>query len=197
MNTNVEPRAATHGRKWSSRSNRLLLAGVVAAMAALSLLAQVALAGPPSPTGVPDQIQPGAGNKVFLVGHGVGVQIYTCNGAVWSAAVPRANLYGDNGKLIISHFAGPSWQAKDGSKAVGTVVDKVTVDRTAIPWVLLSATTTPGPDGDRLVDTTFIQRLDTTGGLTPPAADCNAATADTVVEVPYTAEYVFWKHTAA
>ena len=197
MNTNAEPRAATHGRKRFSRSNRLLLAGIVAAMAALSLVAQVALAGPPSPTGVPDQIQPGVGNKVFLIGHGVGVQIYTCNGSVWSSAVPRANLYDDNGKLIISHFAGPSWQAKDGSKAVGTVVDKVTIDSTAIPWVLLSAKTTPGPDGDRLVDTTFIQRLDTTGGLTPPAADCNAATAGTVVEVPYTAEYVFWKHTAA
>ena len=197
MNTNAEPRAATHGRKWLSRSNRLLLAGIVAATAALSLVAQVALAGPPSPTGVPDQITPGDGNKVFLVGQGVGVQIYTCNGVVWSSAVPRADLFDDHGKLIIKHFAGPSWQAKDGSKAVGTVVDKVIVDRTAIPWVLLSAKTTPGPDGDRLVDTTFIQRLDTTGGLTPPAADCNAATANTVVESPYTAEYVFWKHTAA
>jgi hypothetical protein len=197
MNTNAQPRAATRGRKWFSRSNRLLLAGIVAATAVLSLVAQVALAGPPSPTGVADQITPGDGNKVFLIGHGVGVQIYTCNGSVWSAAVPRANLYGDNGKLIITHFAGPSWQAKDGSKAVGTVVNKVTPDLSAIPWVLLSAKTTPGADGDRLVDTTFIQRLDTVGGLQPPAADCNAATAGTVVESPYTAEYVFWKHTGA
>ena len=197
MNTNAEPRAATRGRKWLSRSNRLLLAGLVAALAALSLVAQVALAGPPSPTGLADEIQVDVGNKVFLIGHGVGVQIYTCNGSVWSAAVPRANLFDDNGKLIISHFAGPSWQAKDGSTAVGTVVDKVTPDESAIPWVLLSAATTPGLDGDRLVDTSFIQRLETTGGLTPPAADCNAATANTVVEVPYTAEYVFWKHTAA
>ena len=197
MNTNAEPRAATRGRKWSSRSSRLLLAGVVAAMAAFSLVAQVALAGPPSPTGVPPQITPGVGNKVFLVGHGVGVQIYTCNGSVWSSAVPRANLFDDNGQLIIHHFAGPSWQAKDGSTAVGTVVNKVTPDQSAIPWVLLSAKTTPGADGDRLVDTTFIQRLDTVGGLQPPAADCNAATAGTVVESPYTAEYVFWKHTAA
>jgi hypothetical protein len=197
MNTNAEPRAATRGRIWFSRSNRLLLAAVVAAVATLSLVAQVALAGPPSPTGVADQITPGVGNKVFLVGHAVGVQIYTCNGSVWSSAVPRATLYGDNGQLIIHHFAGPTWQAKDGSKAVGTVVDKVTPDLTAIPWVLLSTTTTPGPDGDRLVDTTFIQRLYTTGGLQPPAADCNAATAGTVVESPYTADYYFWKHTAA
>ena len=196
MNTSAEPRAATRGRKRFSRSNRLLLAGIVAALAALTLVVQVALAGPPSPS-VPDQIKVGDGNKVFLVGHAVGVQIYTCNGSTWSSAVPRANLYDDNGKLIITHFAGPTWQAKDGSRAVGTVVDKVIPDRTAIPWVLLSTTTTPGPDGDRLVDTSFIQRINTTGGLTPPAADCNAATAGTVVEVPYTADYVFWKHTAA
>jgi Protein of unknown function (DUF3455) len=197
MSTNAEPRAATRARKWFSRSNRLLLAGIVAAMAALSLVAQVALAGPPSPTGVPEQVTVDPGNKVFLIGHGVGVQIYTCNGSVWSAAVPRADLFDDNGKLIIKHFAGPSWQASDGSKAVGTVVNKVIVDETAIPWVLLSAKTTPGTDGDRLVDTSFIQRLDTVGGLQPPAADCNATTAGTVVESPYTAEYVFWKHTAA
>ena len=197
MNTNAESRAGIRGRKWISRSNRILLAGLVTATAALSLVVQVALAGPPSPTGLPGQIQPGVGNKVFLIGHATGVQIYTCDGSTWSSAVPRANLYDDNGKLIITHFRGPTWQAKDGSQAVGTVVAKVTPDPRAIPWVLLSTTTTPGPDGDRLVDTTFIQRINTTGGLTPPATDCNAATAGTVVEVPYTADYYFWKHTGA
>src|SRR5215212_10821655 len=167
MNTSAEPRAATRGRNWFSRSNRLLLAGLVTATAALSLVVvQVAMAGPPSPA-VPDQIKVDEGNKVFLIGHAVGVQIYTCNGSTWSSAVPRANLYDDNGKLIITHFRGPTWQAEDGSQAVGTVVDKVTVDHTAIDWVLLSTTTTPGPDGDRLVDTTFIQRIHTAGGLTP------------------------------
>jgi len=175
--------------------NRLLVMGLVAVAAALSLT-QVAHAGPPAPE-VPPEIRVDEGNKVFLVGHAVGVQIYTCNGSVWSSAVPRANLYDDNGKLIITHFRGPTWQAKDGSQAVGTVVDHVNKDQTAIDWVLLSTTTTPGPDGDRLVDTTFIQRINTTGGHTPPAADCNAATAGTVVEVPYTADYFFWKHTAA
>jgi hypothetical protein len=197
MNTFAGPRAATRGRKWFSRSHRLLLAGLVTATAALSLVAvQVAMAGPPSPS-VPDQIKVDDGNKVFLVGHAVGVQIYTCNGSTWSSAVPRANLYNDHGKLIITHFRGPTWQAKDGSQAVGTVVNHVNLDQTAIDWVLLSTKTTPGPDGDRLVDTTFIQRIHTAGGHTPPAADCNAATAGTVVEVPYTADYFFWKHTGA
>jgi len=177
--------------------NRRLLIGVLAAVAALSLL-QVAQAGPQLPPDVPGDITPDqATNKVFLIGHAFGVQIYTCNGSVWSSAVPRASLFGDNGKLIIHHFAGPSWQAKDGSTAVGTPLKAVTPDKSAIPWVLLSTRTTPGPDGDRLVDTTFIQRIHTVGGVTPPAGDCNAATAGTVVEVPYTADYVFWKKTAA
>jgi Protein of unknown function (DUF3455) len=173
--------------------NRLLLVGVVAAAAVLSL-AQVALAGPPPPV-VPSKIQVPDGNKVFLVGHAVGVQIYSCNGVVWSSATPRANLYDDHGKLIITHFAGPTWQATDGSKVVGQPEASVTVDPTAIPWVRLSASTTPGPDGDRLVATTFVQRIATTGGLAPATAACNATTAGTVAEVPYTADYYFWKHT--
>src|SRR4030095_2734670 len=121
--------------------NRLLVMGLVAVAAALSLT-QVAHAGPPAP-GVPPEIRVDqANNKVFLIGHAVGVQIYTCNGSTWSSAVPRANLYADNGKLIITHFRGPPWQAKDGSRAVGTVVNKVNRDPTAIDWVLLSTTTT-------------------------------------------------------
>src|SRR5688500_13169021 len=107
-------------------SNRLLVIGLVAVASALSLT-QVAHARPPVPE-VPTAIQVDEGNKVFLVSHAVGVQIYTCNGSTWSSAVPRANLYGKNGHLIITHFGGPTWQAKDGSRAVGTVVDRVNVD---------------------------------------------------------------------
>ena len=73
-------------------------------------------------------------------------------------------------------------------------MDGETVDPTALPWLLLSAASaTPGPDGDRLAGTTYIQRVATTDGL-PPAADrCSAATAGDAVDVPYTADYVFWK----
>jgi len=177
------------------RFNRLLLVGIVAAAAMMSLT-QAAQAGPPPPV-VPSKIQVEDGNKVFLVGHAVGAQIYSCNGVAWGFVAPRANLYDDHGKLIITHFGGPTWQAMDGSRVVGHLVDSVTVDPTAIPWVLLSASTTAGPDGDRLVATTFVQRIATTGGLAPPAADCNATTAGAVAEVPYTADYYFWKKTAA
>jgi hypothetical protein len=178
------------------RFDRLLVAGIVAVAAALSL-AHVAQAGPPEPS-VPSRIEVPAGNKLFLVGHAVGVQIYSCNatpsGFVWGFVAPRADLYGDNGKLIVTHFGGPTWQAKDGSRVIGQLVDGVPVDPTAIPWLLLSAkSTAAGSDGDRLAHTTYIQRMATTGGLAPPAADCNATTAGTQVEVPYTADYYFWK----
>lgn len=168
---------------------RLLAAAIVAAAAAVSLV-QPAGAGPPPPS-VPDpSIQVTDGSKVFLIGHAVGVQIYSCNGTAWIFVAPRADLFDDHGKLIITHFAGPTWQAKDGSMVVGHAEASVTVDRTAIPWVRLSAaSTTPG----RLGNTTNIQRIATTGGLAPPAADCNATTAGTVAEVPYTADYYFWK----
>jgi hypothetical protein len=173
-----------------------LMAAIVALTAAWPL-AQVAQAGPAEPV-VPHQVQVPDGHKLFLVGHAVGVQIYACSatesGFGWRFVAPRADLYGDNGKLIATHFGGPTWEARDGSKVVGQRDDGVTVDPTAIPWLRLVGTSTvTGPDGDRLARTTFIQRTATTGGLAPPAADCNAETAGTVNEVPYTADYYFWK----
>jgi len=117
--------------RYFSRFNRLLLVGIVAATAVLSLT-QVAQAGPPPPV-VPDEIQVPEGNKVFLVGHAIGVQIYSCNGVSWGSATPRANLYDDQGKLIITHFAGPTWQAKDGSRVVGKAEKMALLTD---PWVL-------------------------------------------------------------
>jgi Protein of unknown function (DUF3455) len=181
-----------------ARSRRMLAAAVVAAMAALPS-AQVANAKPTPPT-VPPEIAVGKGHKLFLVGHAVGVQIYKCNavgsGYGWSFVGPRADLYGDNGKLITTHFGGPTWRAKDGSTAVGTLVRPAPVPD-AIPWLLLSAKGTPGADGDRLAGTTYIQRIATTGGLMPSAGECNADTAGKMNEVPYTADYYFWKAAGA
>jgi hypothetical protein len=174
----------------------LLPAAIVAAVAAFPL-GQLAHAGPPAPA-VPNTIAVPDGNKVFLVGHAVGVQIYACDatssGYRWVFVAPKAELYDDHAKLLATHFGGPTWRAKDGSEVVGLVEDRATVDDTAIPWLrLAAASTAAGPDGDRLLATTFIQRIATTGGLIPAAADCNDSTAGTTDEVPYTADYYFWK----
>jgi hypothetical protein len=182
------------------RFHHLLVTVVVAAAAAWPLT-PLAHAGPAEPT-VPTRLQVPDGNKLFLVGHAVGVQIYVCNatadGYAWRLVAPRATLYGDNGKPIAAHFGGPTWQATDGSTVVGQRVDGVTVDRTAIPWLLLSAAShSAGPDGARLAETTFIQRIATSGGLMPAAEPCDAAAAGTQNEVPYSADYYFWKATGA
>lgn len=184
----------------SIRLHRALAAGLVAAMA-LGAAAQVAHAEPTGP-GVPSAIEVPDGNQVFLVGHAVGVQIYSCTatsgGHAWTFVAPRADLYDGNGKLVATHFGGPTWQARDGSSVVAARQAGAVVDPTAIPWLLLSTVaTTTGPDGDRLTDTTFIQRTATAGGLAPAARTCNHRTAGTTAEVPYTADYHFWKSTGA
>ncbi len=177
-----------------TRTRRLLVAGIAAAAACS--MTQSAHAGPPAPT-VPPEIRVEAGNKLFLVGHAIGDQIYRCKavagGYGWGFVAPRAELYGDNGKLLSTHFGGPTWQASDGSTAVGTLVRPAPVDPTAIPWLLLSAKGAAGADGDRLAGTTFIQRIATTGGLIPPADECNAETVGSEKEIDYTADYYFWK----
>jgi hypothetical protein len=173
---------------------RRFLAAVIAAVAVLAMT-PAAQAGPP-PLAVPSTVEAPAGNKVFLVGHAVGVQIYRCTGSGWSFVAPRADLYGDNGKLVATHFGGPTWQARDGSRVVARRDDGVNVDASAIDWLLLSTVSTaPGAGGDRLAGTTYIQRTATTGGLAPAASECDATTAGTQTEVPYTADYHFWKAT--
>lgn len=179
--------------KRSTILNRLLLAGIVIAVASSPAPADARPAHP-----VPSTIAVPHGHKLFLAGHAIGVQIYSCDatstGFAWTLVAPRANLYDRRGKLIMKHFGGPTWQAKDGSMVVGRRVDGVTVNAKAIPWLLLSAaSTSAGPKGDRLVDTSFIQRVATTGGLAPAATKCKATTTGAVVEVPYTADYYFWK----
>jgi uncharacterized protein DUF3455 len=169
---------------------------LAAVLAAAALAPATALAGPPAPD-VPGDIAVPEGHKPYLVGHATGVQIYPCRasagGYAWGASTPRATLVGDSGKPIAEHFGGPSWQAKDGSLVVGRRDAGVTVDPTAIPWLRLTASSPDGGDEGRLTGTSYILRTATTGGLPPAAADCNAATEGTSVEVPYTADYTFFK----
>ena len=173
---------------------RHLLAPAIIGALAIAL-AGVANASPPVPE-VPSEIAVPEGHQLFLVGHAVGVQIHTCTPAGWSFVGPRANLYDDNGHLFATHFGGPSWQARDGSLVRAAVDGRVTPDPTAIPWLRLAVNfAAEGPDGDRLLRTTYIQRIATVGGLAPAAADCNENTVGTTEEVPYTADYTFWKAT--
>src|SRR5216117_29319 len=139
---------------------------------------------------VPDDIAAPAGNKVHFHGFGRGVQIYTWNGTSWGAAVPEAILFHAEG-IVAIHFGGPTWQSNSGSQVVGALPPKaVSVDPNAIPWLRLNAKSTEGPG--IFAATTYIQRVNTTGGKAPSA---DGVFVGQVARVPYTADYFFYRHT--
>ena len=62
------------------------------------------------------------------------------------------------------HYAGPTWEANDSSKVVGTRLAGCTPNRGAIPWLKLGAASTSGRG--RFERVTFIQRVNTIGAIT-------------------------------
>jgi hypothetical protein len=149
---------------------------------------------------VPEAIGVGETNKVHFHGFGVGFQIYTWNGTSWGGAVPDATLFDEDGNVVISHFGvfaangafvGPAWQSNSGSKVVGKIPPAaVVMDTNAIPWLRLDAVNPEGPG--ILAGTTFIQRVNTTGGKAPSE---NGAFVGQVARIPYTADYFFYRQT--
>src|SRR5271169_1894379 len=121
---------------------------------------------------VPAAIQAPAGEEVVLVAHASGSQIYTCQAAAdgkftWTLKAPDAELKDQKGKVIGSHFAGPTWKLDDGSEVTGKAAAHVdSPDADSIPWLLVSVV---GHSGQGLLTkVTTIQRVHTHGGK-PPA----------------------------
>jgi hypothetical protein len=155
-------------------------------------LVGLALAG--SAQAAPSPVTPPAGHVPFDATFAVGVQIYKCDGNAWTFVAPRATLHNIVGRKVGDHFAGPTWQYRDGSAVVAAKAAEEPSPIGSIPHLLLRrVSSTPGKTGDHLTKTTFIQRLVTTGGVAPAAATCTPEAAGTVSEVRYTAAYVFWR----
>jgi hypothetical protein len=142
--------------------------------------------GPPA---VPDALKPPAGETLVLRAHGVGDQVYACQGSQWVLRGPDARLTDDAGREVGSHFTGPTWQWADGSKITAKALANATPDPQSIPWLLLSVTSHEG--GGALKSVTSIQRLYTTGGKAPPEA-CTPARESETVRSHYTADYYFY-----
>lgn len=128
---------------------------------------------------------------------GRGVQIYRCSekdaAYQWIFEAPEATLFDHiTHQQVATHGAGPLWTWKDGSSIVGNVLQKTaSPDPTSIPWLLLEAHTT-GTTTGALTPVTRVRRTDTHGG-NAPATGCDAAHANTVARVPYTAIYLFYE----
>ena len=137
-------------------------------------------------------IQVEAGNTLAFHAYARGVQIYIWNGTAWVFDAPRAGLFAEANYFgeVGSHYRGPTWESKSGSKVLAARVlgTGCTPDSTAIAWLLLKKVSANGPG--IFANTTFIQRVNTTGGLAPTAP---GSSVGEVQEVPYTAEYYFYR----
>ena len=174
----------------------------IIALVLLFAIAQLAVASVPQnafgdsnhmpdlPSPVCDTVQVPPGNKVASHAYAVGVQIYRWNGTMWVFVEPVAGLFADtdhHGKVGM-HYAGPTWESNSGSKVVATRLAACSPDATAIPWLLLQATSTDGPGVFSSV--TYVQRVNTVGGVAPAAP---GSSIGALAEVPYTAEYFFYR----
>jgi hypothetical protein len=182
-----------------------------AAVTAVILTLGCAHDRPRPPTDVPPALQVPAGQKLTRMLHATGVQIYQCKTSAkdpsrysWVYQEPKAELSDRSGKDIGRHYAGPTWEADDGSKVVGDVVARADAPGAATPgaaasaaaqrasgvqWLLLRAKSNTGKGVFAKVQS--IQRLHTIGGLAPQDP-CDAAHADQRTRVPYSADYYFY-----
>jgi len=145
----------------------------------------------------PENLKVPATQALSIVAQASGVQIYECSAIKtdptrfeWAFKAPEADLFDIAGKNIGKHYAGPTWEANDGSKVVGEVKARDDgTDANAIPWLLLNAKSSEG--NGIFGKTQSIQRLKTVGGKAPTGG-CDQAQAGKVARVAYRAAYYFY-----
>jgi len=189
-------------------------------MAFTFALPQAAHAQSVTPPPVPANIEVPAPNEAFLLGRGVGTQNYVClpsrsvGRVAWTLFTPQATLSSDQGEQLTTHFFSPNpfefspnpfeggivratWEdSRDTSTVWGRVIASSSVTPDAIAWLLVQVVGAQvGPTGgETLSGTTFIQRLNTFGGLAP-STGCDIPTdIGQKAFVPYTADYFFYKN---
>ncbi|WP_037303552.1 DUF3455 domain-containing protein [Amycolatopsis orientalis] len=136
---------------------------------------------------VPEAVKVPDGNTRVATYRGEGVQIYGCANGAWTLIQPAATL-SHHGRAIALHSKGPVWTSTvDGSTVGAAAVPGASSPRpNAVPEVLLKANLNSG-DGI-FGKITYVQRLDTRGGLAP----AGACTAGAQTASRYSADYAFW-----
>jgi hypothetical protein len=144
---------------------------------------------------IPQQLQPPANEQILVRVHAKGDQIYTCKGDAaqftWVLKAPEAQLFDKDGKSFGKHFAGPSWEANDGSRVTGkAIANAPSPDSESIPWLLVNVIGHNGSEG-ALSRVSTIQRVNTKGGKSP-GSGCDASRSGQEARVAYQADYVFY-----
>jgi hypothetical protein len=156
---------------------------LVLSLAAAAMVAKAAAAPVPDAIAAP-------GETVVAAFHAEGAQVYDCKPdasgkLAWQLREPIATLLRD-GVTMGRHYAGPDWEASDGSAVTGKVVANAPGTTPAdIPWLKLDVVAHRG--SGKLSGVTTVQRTSTHGGnLNGP---CDRAGA--YFSAPYSADYVF------
>jgi hypothetical protein len=167
-------------------------------------------AGPPPPPA----LEVPAGNEAYLKAAAVGTQNYLCLPSGWTFIGPQATLFvelpwGRGGAIrqqVATHFlspnpaesgaARPTWQSSFDTSTLWAAPIASSSDYSgtaSIPWLLLKVEgAANGPiGGSALSETTYIQRVNTSGGVMPRTV-CAVGTR---AFVPYTADYIFYRKT--
>lgn len=137
-----------------------------------------------------------AGDQPAIILAAKGVQVYGCTRSgesyVWKLNGPEAILSDAADHQVGRHFAGPSWEAADGSVVVGEpLVTSQAPGGNAIPWVVLRAKEHKGNRTGQFATVMYVVRSATMGGLAPMTG-CDADHVGTENRVNYSATYTFF-----
>jgi len=165
-------------------------AALLSACASAPMMMKVDNATLPEPVRVP------AGQKMLMATTGVGEITYECREKKdmagqheWVFVGPMATLYAPDRKVVGKYYAGPTWEANDGSRVTGNQVAVAPAGTGNIPLQLGKAE--PAMGAGAMGGVSYIQRLNTKGGVAP-AMGCDGAAKGKRQQVVYEADYVFY-----
>ena len=168
----------------------------IAAALALSACASAPMMMKVDNAALPEPVRVPAGQKLMMSTTGVGEITYECRekkdmaGAhEWAFVAPVATLYSGDKKTVGKYYAGPTWEANDGSKVTGKQLAVAPAAPGSIPLQLVK--TDPAMGAGAMTGVSYIQRLNTKGGVAPAMA-CDAMSKGKRQQVAYEADYVFY-----
>ena len=145
---------------------------------------------------LPEAVRVPAGQRQMMATSATGEITYECREKKdtagqhdWAFVGPVATLYGADRKVVGKYYAGPTWEAADGSRVTGKQVAVAPASPGSIPLQLVKAE--PAMGTGAMTGVSYIQRLNTKGGVAPAMA-CDAMGKGTRQVVAYEADYVFY-----
>ena len=173
-----------------------------APVAALALFVLAGCASTYQPTTVnnatlPESVRVPDGHRQTAWTVGKGEITYECRAKAdapgqhaWAFVTPVATLSDASGQTVGRYYGGPTWEGRDGSMVKGKQVGLAPAPAGNIAWQLVQAT--PSSGQGLFEGTSYIQRLNTRGGVAPQAS-CTASNQGQRMQVAYQADYVVYK----